>query len=222
VDAVLPLATASVQGPGTLSVDSFLGTGFIVGQPQRLITARHVVGDLNNVVGLRVQDKAWISVGFGRRYDHPYEDICVYDLVEQIPCIDWFQLSAEEQFSSGDYSAWGYPDDIFYDQHNPSLGKKALPLPDIVYSAGHLRRRVSYEIPALWGAAFCELSAVIGAGASGGPVLTKRRGRLEVIGVYIGERTMQTGTSPPRQVGYALRLAAVADWLRTLGLDVKP
>lgn len=222
VDAVLPLAAASFSNPGEFSMNRLLGTGFIVGQPQRLITASHVVTGHNNVVGMRVEGRAWLSVGLKQRNDHPSEDISVYELQEQIPCAQWFTLSAEEQYASGDYSAWGYPEDIFHDRMDVASDGRVKPLPDIIYSAGHIRRRVSYPIPVLRGSAFYELSTVVGAGASGGPVLTGRRGRLEVIGVYIGERTMQTGSTPPRQIGYALRLAAVSDWLRGLGLPVVP
>lgn len=221
-DVVIPLAAASPTKPKEASIDRLLGTGFIVGQPQRLITARHVVGKLDNVVGMRVEDGAWTGVGLTQRYDHPSEDISVYDLQEQVPGPEWFFLSAEEQNSSGNYSAWGYPEDLFYDHLERDAEGRVRPLPDLIYSAGHIRRRVSYSVPKLIGSAFYELSNVVGGGASGGPILTTQRGRQEVIGVYVGERTMQTGELPPRQIGYALRITAVSEWLRALGLMLVP
>lgn len=93
----------------------------------------------------------------------------------------------------------------------------ALPRPDLVYSEGHVRRRLS-DIPLghLRGAAFLELSAIAGSGCSGAPVTADRPGSSpwEVVGVYVGDRRNEgEGVA----VGFATRVAALQELLASEG-----
>jgi hypothetical protein len=221
-DAVLPLALVKKLANGTVAVEQMVGTGFIIGSPQRLVTARHVADRGNHIVGVHSRDGVWITVGLHDRRDHPAEDISLYSLQAPLECADWFTFTSEEQFGSGDYAAWGYPEDVFYDHHVSGMSGPVQIHPEIVYGSGHIRRRVSQPVPSLIGTAFLELSDTLGSGASGGPVIAKGRpySGLRVIGVYVGERTTQTGDGVPRSVSYATRISSVTDWLREQGIQV--
>lgn len=221
-DAVLPLALVGVPVDGTIAIEQMVGTGFVIGSPQRLVTAKHVANRGNRIVGMHSRDGTWISVGLHDRRDHPTEDVSLYSLEAPLICADWFVFTSEEQFGAGDYATWGYPEDVFYDHHVGGRPGPAQVRPEVIYGAGHIRRRVSQPMPGLIGTAFLELSDILGSGASGGPVIAKGRAYsgLRVIGIYVGERTMQTGSGVPRSVSYATRISSIADWLRVQGVQV--
>lgn len=221
-DAVLPLALVGMPTNGTIAIEQMVGTGFVIGSPQRLVTAKHVANRGDRIVGMHSRDGAWISVGLQDRRDHPTEDVSLYSLEAPLGCADWFVFTSEKQFGAGDYAAWGYPEDVFYDHCVSSVPGRAQVRPEVIYGAGHIRRRVSQPMPGLIGAAFLELSDTLGSGASGGPVIAKGRpySGLRVIGVYVGERTTQTGGGAPRSVSYATRISSIADWLREQGIQV--
>lgn len=100
-----------------------------------------------------------------------------------------------------------------------------MPRPDLTYSEGHVRRRLSnIPLPAIKGSSFLELSQVAGAGCSGSPVIfnSPYAGQpLQLVGVYVGERLDEYSTS----VGYATRLDELLNWApgllgRTLGEEL--
>ena len=222
IDAVLPLALVGMPTNKTIAVEQMVGTGFIIGSPQRLVTAKHVADRGNRIVGMHSRDGAWISVGLHDRRDHPTEDVSLYSLEAPLDCIDWFAFTSEEQFGAGEYAVWGYPEDAFYDHCVIGISGPAQIRPEVIYGSGHIRRRVSQPVPSLIGTAFLELSDTLGSGASGGPVIAKGRpySGLRVIGIYVGERTTQTGGGVPRSVSYATRISSIADWLREQGIQV--
>lgn len=221
-DAVLPLAIVAPPENGACAVEALIGTGFIVGNPQRLVTAKHVALLSDRIVGMHAVDGTWITVGFTDRRDHPSEDVSIYTLEPGIECKDWFTLSAEEQYATGEYAVFGYPEEVYHDAPPEGATGRVLPRPDVIYGAGVIRRRVSASIPGVIGASFLELSDTLGLGSSGGPIIAKNRGEagLRVVGVYVAERTIQMAGRQPRTVAYAVRLASITPWLREQGLQV--
>jgi hypothetical protein len=92
----------------------------------------------------------------------------------------------------------------------------ARPRPDLVYTQGYIRRRISdIPIPGIRGNGFFELSEVAGAGCSGSPVMLITSGPAWlVIGVYVGQR-IAAGDDLVR-VGYAAREDLFRDWVPDL------
>ena len=221
-DAVLPLAIVSPPENGCCAVEALVGTGFIVGNPQRLVTAKHVAILSDRIVGMHAVDGTWITVGLTDRRDHLSEDVSVYSLEQGIQCSDWFALSAEEQYASGEYAVFGYPEEMYHEASPEGGTGRVLPRPDVIYGAGVFRRRVSAPMPAVIGSSFLELSDTLGLGSSGGPVIARNRREagLRVVGVYVAERTIQMAGRQPRTVAYATRIASIAPWLREQGLEV--
>jgi len=140
---------------------------------------------------------------------HPVEDVALF----RLPADDYyspFSVVASQHYSSAEYSVWGYPED----EHHDRMAAGGL-APDLVYSAGHIRRRVSYELPSVApGRSFYELSTPAGNKCSGAPV-SELTNPWHVIGVYVGERRNDTGTLA---VGYATRTEALhAHWPALFG-----
>jgi hypothetical protein len=87
-----------------------------------------------------------------------------------------------------------------------------LQTPDLVFTSGYVRRRISRELPfsIYRGQTFYELSEVAGDGCSGGPVVkipnTLSGGAWEIMGIYIGAGEAVT------PVGYATRSDSFHSW----------
>jgi hypothetical protein len=121
------------------------------------------------------------------------------------PCTRW-------EGASGGYGLWGYPEDVYHEIVTDGIARGR---PDLIFSQGHIRRRISnVPLSSIQRSQFFELSAIAGEGCSGSPVIIWPPGATwEVIGVYCGERVSQ---SEPISVGYAVRMDAVADWVPQL------
>jgi hypothetical protein len=101
---------------------------------------------------------------------------------------------------------WGYPEAVLYDRADAGGAS-----PDLVYSEGHIRRRITRDLPGMRGRTFFELSTPAGAGCSGSPVTMRRPGmQWQVVGVYAGERRSESGDFA---VGFATRVADLDEGL---------
>ena len=207
IDYVIPLVRVESGATG-LEVKEYLGSGFIAGKNLGL-TARHVLNE-------RTQPSVGVMVNHNQRWQfrsvvgvesHPVEDVAVFTLQNLDRDLAWqsfLQPRAEPQYASLSYSLWGYPADVLYEVVQGGIAR---PRPDLVYSEGHVRRRLAdISLDSLRGRNFYELSQRAGSGFSGGPVISNRSlgpsSMWHVVGIYIGERVSNEGIS----VGYATRL----------------
>lgn len=134
---------------------------------------------------------------------------------------DWtspFVISDDWEGPGRDYQLFGYPLDAFYDDISIRYGPEQLiGRPDLIFSKGHIRRRLSCDlgIPNVKSSRFLELSTVAGEGCSGSPIFyTSTSGKWRVIGVYVGEKINDRTTS----VSYAVRAESFSGW-RPAGFD---
>jgi hypothetical protein len=143
---------------------------------------------------------------------HLTEDVAVMKLQEPIGA-SWLQLAGTWQGQTAPYRQFGYPTDVLFEVVEDG---HARPRPDLVYTQGYIRRRISgLPIPDIRGSGFFELSEVAGTGCSGSPVMLTTPGPAWlVIGVYVGQR-VAAGDDLVR-VGYAAREDMIRDWVPTL------
>ncbi len=226
VDWVFLVVTAA-QADGGVEI-RLQGTGFLLAGGDGLaITARHVARALGEEPAggmFRDDDDGWRLTSATEVETHPREDVAWLRL-ETDDHGSQLRLDPGERHQATPYMVWGYPEDVHYEMVDHSSGK-ALPRPDLIYSEGYVRRRMTgIPIDSVSGHTLFELSAVAGDGCSGGPVIWKRPGLpgpWQVIGVYIGQRTNYLADDPNRRrstadvaVGYATRVAG-DDWFTEL------
>lgn len=213
ISYVIPLVLTSRGDSGDWRLEEIAGTGFLVAEGRGLgVTARHIAHNLERGTAAAVfaqADGTWRAVQILKFEQHPVEDVALF----RLPADDYyspFSVVASQHYSSAEYSVWGYPED----EHHDRMAAGGL-APDLVYSAGHIRRRVSYELPSVApGRSFYELSTPAGNKCSGAPV-SELTNPWHVIGVYVGERRNDTGTLA---VGYATRTEALhAHWPALFG-----
>jgi Trypsin-like peptidase domain len=213
ISYVIPLVLTSRGDSGDWRLEEIAGTGFLVAEGRGLgVTARHIAHNLERGTAAAVfaqADGTWRAVQILKFEQHPVEDVALF----RLPADDYyspFSVVASQHYSSAEYSVWGYPED----EHHDRMAAGGL-APDLVYSAGHIRRRVSYELPSVApGRSFYELSTPAGHKCSGAPV-SELTNPWHVIGVYVGERRNDTGTLA---VGYATRTEALhAHWPALFG-----
>ncbi|MBW3662696.1 MAG: serine protease [Actinobacteria bacterium] len=205
-DWVVPIG--AIRADNEHATFEFRGTGFALEGEARMITAAHVVHGLTaqELGFLTVREGAWTVNEILHVQTHPEEDIAKLDLVGPLagsPLVanpDW-------QGSAMPYTMWGYPMDAQYDIVVDGL---AHPRPDLVFTAGHVRRRVSHPVEEVTGQRLLELGTAAGRGCSGSPVL--RDPGWQVVGVYISERHNE---AEGIRVGYAVRMADVIEWVST-------
>lgn len=227
-DYVLPLMVGvfDVNGQHTFRAETVMGTGFLIAGGDGLgITARHValglttsapIPDLRGPVPT-AELRAPIVAFFGDDQrslrsspilaiePHPTEDVALFRLAPG-EYASPYMITATHHNASAEYSLWGYPDEVRHDLFGE--GRMDLNVP-LVYSAGHVRRRFTTEIPIkdIPGRSFYELSNPAGSCCSGAPV-SLRRDPWRVVGVYVGERRNEAGTFA---VGYATRADVIAE-----------
>lgn len=208
-DFVFPLfdSTRSAEG---LAITRFLGSGFFVGSQNLAMTARHVLAGAEEPVAGLVRGASWEAFSVLETADHPTEDVTIFRLQPPSSTNAWKSISrasAEWVGSSAPYMLWGYPLDAATELVENGFVQLR---PDLVYSEGHVRRRLSrVPLPGIRGNHFLELSTVAGAGFSGSPVYLRRPAeRWDLIGVYVGEKV----TEGHGGVGYAVRLSELSDW----------
>ena len=213
ISYVIPLVLTIRGDSGDWRLEEIAGTGFLVAEGRGLgVTARHIAHNLERGTAAAVfaqADGTWRAVQILKFEQHPVEDVALF----RLPADDYyspFSVVASQHYSSAEYSVWGYPED----EHHDRMAAGGL-APDLVYSAGHIRRRVSYELPSVApGRSFYELSTPAGNKCSGAPV-SELTNPWHVIGVYVGERRNDTGTLA---VGYATRTEALhAHWPALFG-----
>lgn len=193
-------------------ITEFLGTGFFIGSRGYGLTARHVLAQAKTVaIVMPTSDQGWRLFAVKEEDSHPSEDISVIRI--QPPEFGhWrsiFSLPSAWAGSGLSYLLFGYPDSAMREVVDNGM---ALFRPDLIYSEGHIRRRLTdLPLPAIKGTRFLELSQVAGAGCSGSPVFNSAsagRAAWQLIGIYVGERLDSDSTS----VGYAVRLDDLRDW----------
>jgi hypothetical protein len=213
-DVVFPLFRASRTTEG-IKVDSFEGTGFLIGSRGFALTAGHVAKRLSTdsaVAAFVVPDGGWYGFSIIAAELHPTEDVAVIRLDRNLsgqPWHSWMLPVVRWEGASRNYGLFGYPEDVY---HEVVVDGIARGRPDLVFSQGHIRRRLT-DIPLdnIKGCNFFELSQIAGSGCSGSPILCWPPGSVwEVIGIYCGERA---SLSNPASVGYAVRLDALAEWI---------
>ena len=103
---------------------------------------------------------------------------------------------------------------------------RVLGRPDLIYSFGHIRRRVSFSLPGIKGNCFYELSQPVGAGCSGSPIFKSVNGIWEVVGIYIADKSINVPFSAynenlvwemqmielPGVLAYAVRMDDLSQW----------
>lgn len=217
-DVVFPFFLVSRTQDSGVKADSFQGTGFLIGSRGFALTAGHVAQVIRGVpavAGFVGTSGGWYGFTVREVEVHPTEDIAVVLLDKNPsgqPWHSWMQPCARWDGSSREYSLWGYPEDVYYEVTVDGIARGR---PDLVYSRGHIRRRLSnIPLPGIKGKHFFELSTVAGPGCSGSPVIALPSGPgWEVIGIYCGDRSSRSSSdSIPTSVGYAVRMDAVAGW----------
>ncbi|GAB3686669.1 hypothetical protein GCM10027597_38860 [Saccharopolyspora tripterygii] len=217
---VVPVVNVEVRCD-ELSYKSLAGTAFLLAEPEGIaLTARHVAEQIKigEVAVLFIRESGWQAAAVTSIELHPTEDVAALRL-EDGSYPSPFTLSRIQEYASCQYMLWGYPDAVL---HEIVVDGRAFPRPSLVYSEGHIRRRltdVPLERPE--GHRFYELSAVAGAGCSGSPITDRRPGfQWGVVGIYVGERRSDSGDL---SVGYATRLAEIDEgapswWSRLFGI----
>ena len=205
-DYVFPLCIVEKKDNGN-EFKRFLGSGFLIGSNSFAITAAHVFDGVDgDICAMFVnENNNWLSFDVSRPEIHPVEDIAVVKInCPNLQSIFCFNNAFETQ--SLEYKQFTYPDDMMYELEE--LGR-ATGRPDMIYLQGYIRRRTNHPIPNMRGQCLFELSQVGGTGCSGSPLFKVDPPRnWRVVGVYVGERLNDRGTS----VSYAVREDVVRDW----------
>ena len=217
-DIVVPVFVAR-WNDSTFDYKSSHGTAFLIGKRGFAITAAHVIEQVSDedgegVLGFIDDDNSWIGGRIIEYEKHPSEDIAILKLDGRKPRQSWLVLSGNSRFQSCKYDCWGYPIDIA--EFSRKFGEEQLESPDLIYTHGYVRRRISKPFPfSLYrGSSFYELSEDGGSGCSGAPVIDVTsigKGSWDVFGVYIGHATIGEC-----EASYAVRSDAICDWHPTI------
>ncbi len=205
-DYVFPLCIGR-QESDEIKFERFLGSGFLIGSNAFAITAGHVIDNIkDSIFAMFVgENNKWYAFKITKSEIHPHEDVAILKL-ENSALKSIFCLNNALETQSCEYKQFAYPDDMMYELNDAG---KAIGRPDMIYLQGYIRRRTNHPIPSIRGTSLFELSHVGGTGCSGSPIfkITPTK-QLRVIGVYVGERLNDRGTS----VSYAVREDAIRAW----------
>jgi hypothetical protein len=206
-DVVLPVVTTTPDGDG-LALQHFLGSGFLIGPRGYALTAAHIIPpEADGLAVLTASGAEWRAHVVEGCEAHPTQDVAVLKVVEPLTP-SRISVAGAWEGQSLPYRSWGYPESVMYEIVDNGVAR---PRPDLVYTQGYIRRRVSWSLSALVGSQFFELSEAAGGGCSGGPVLRMDAGdRWLLVGVYVGQR--ETEGAEPVRVGYAAREESFRDW----------
>ena len=220
INLVMPIIEVEFSH-AVMSYKRLLGTGFVLDQGNRFVTAKHVVQGAATFVAFETVDRRFVSVDLRMIATHPKEDFAVFELNPPRPG-SGLKLDSTPQNSSLKYDMWGYPEDFLFESDQRGAHGAILPRPELIYTAGYIRRRVSHSLLGLPGNCFYELSSIAGSGSSGGPIIEINRSTLHwhIFGIYIGERTIEVANRPPREIAYAARIDADVDFFRDNGCEV--
>jgi len=233
-DLVFPIILAEETGRNEIKMVSFLGTGFLFGSQGYALTAAHVIDfkteEQQQIVGLFIDKKTnkWAAFNAEICDIHPIEDIALLKIKGKHPQDTGICISFEKMFSSFEYKLFGYPNaNLLEDVDSRDHFGKVLGRPDLIYSAGHIRRRISFSLPSIKGRCFYELSQPVGAGCSGSPVFKIQDGAWNVVGVYVADKTecvsfrtynknldwvIET-IEMPGALSYAVRMDDLSEWI---------
>ncbi|NVM75943.1 hypothetical protein FHW83_001730 [Duganella sp. SG902] len=191
------------------------GTTFSIGKRGFAITAAHVIDQIADdgggaAVGAVSAAGVWVPIRILESEKHPTEDVGILRLAS-IPHPSWLVISHTSENQSCTYDCWGYP--IAIAELSSKYEEDGLDNPDLVYTHGYIRRRISRSLPmsVYRGVAFYEISDIAGDGCSGGPVIKKKSvggATWDILGIYIGA-SQASGI----EVAYATRADAFADWV---------
>jgi S1-C subfamily serine protease len=204
-DSVFPLVEVAPEDDGTAAFVRLLGTGFLLGAHGFALTAAHVLRDVPTSAFFVDEEGRWRGFPVTRHEVHPSEDVAVLQIAGG-PWGSILTLGHTVVQATFPYFAWGYPDDVLWEVVEQG---RAQPRPDLVFTAGYVRRRVrDLHLPKIKGSLLAELTTPAGSGCSGAPVLARPGPDLwEVVGLYLGERR-----SDDVQVGYAVLTDVFRDW----------
>jgi V8-like Glu-specific endopeptidase len=218
VDYIFPLIRATVEN-NTVIESELIGTGFLIGENGYALTAAHVIEQLtediqtnNMVLALFLVKGKWTTVVIDSYEKHSSEDVGIIKLVD-FKRKSFLRITDSIENASAEYNCWGYPHEVANELKK--LDENAAQRPDLIYTQGYVRRRISNELyPTMIfrGKQFYELSETVGGGNSGAPlILRKSLGREHwlVFGVYIGEKSNGN-------ISYGVRAEAFAHWTPTI------
>lgn len=209
-DFVFPIAMAQ-KSEQEYMLKLFLGSGFLFGNKGFALTASHVIEKYANELLITMfvgKDNKWYVFEVLNNESHPKEDIAILK-INGGPWKSPFRMRNKWEGSSARYQMFGYPEDAVYDIVDSS-SSKVTPRPDLVYTEGYIRRRISFNpgIPNVKGDNFFEVSEIAGRGCSGSPLYINNNRVWDVIGIYVGEKVNDRGTS----VSYAVREDVFRSW----------
>lgn len=188
------------------------GTGFFIGKNGLGLTVAHIFNQIDQEIQVNqkaaimmvAEDLQWQVFDIIQINRHETEDVAIFKTVNTNQIYDsFFKLDTEFRQATTEYNAWGYPHAITKQTTYLADGN---PLPDLTYTAGYIRRRVSRELPSVQftGSKFFELSEMVSEGYSGSPVHLK--GKPEnTLGIY-------AGICDEARAGYAVRSESFLDW----------
>ncbi|MCG7394350.1 serine protease [Microvirga sp. ACRRW] len=214
-DVIVPIAEVELQHD-ELAYKRLCGTGFVIGRSKYLLTAAHVLENVEFAVGMKTKEGNWFSIEIEIAAQHPSEDIVICAIKDDQFFESWLRLDGNHYHQACEYHIFGYPDDVLYEADQRGIDGRILQRPDLIYTKGYIRRRFSSKLPGLRGQSFFELSDPAGAGCSGAPLVMGFDTPWRVAGIYVGERTTEQAGRALRERGYALRIEAVTDWLRAI------
>ena len=212
---------------------SFLGSGFLIGSRGYALSASHVVQVLvppeHAIVGLfaNTTTNKWSIFNADTCEHHATEDVALLKMRSDAWEGFGLKISFAKQFASLQYRLFGYPSANLYENVNDTDSSGAvLGRPDLIFSAGHVRRRVSFALPAVRGTSFYELSQPVGPGCSGSPIIWQIGTEWVVIGIYVADKTVHVPfetfdkelnvvirtVEVPGALAYAVRMDALVGW----------
>jgi S1-C subfamily serine protease len=213
VDNVFPLVRATKKDKIYSDIE-LIGTGFFIAEHGYALTAAHVIDQLyenqsqNGVaIALFTDGYYWSVFEVISSEKHTSEDVGLIKIEGNWPK-PIFKLDFRPHTAASEYACFGYPKIVAKEIQNIKQGNPQWP--DLIYTQGYIRRRISrvLESSMYKGDQFYELSEVVGAGNSGGPVILKSSlNTLEqnVIAVYIGEKMSLN-------ISYAVRMEGLINW----------
>lgn len=239
-DFVFPIILAEKVGENEIRMVSFLGTGFLFGSEGFALTAAHVmdvqIKENQAVVGMFVDSSTntWKLFNADTCDIHPAEDVALLKMRGDRWKETRIRISFEMQFSSFEYKLFGYPNaNLLEDVDSRDALDRVLGRPDLIYSAGHIRRRVSFSLPCIKGRCFYELSQPVGAGCSGSPIFKTENGIWHVVGIYVADKIESVSFKTynrnldwvietiemPGSLSYAVRMDDLSEWVpKVLGV----
>jgi hypothetical protein len=226
-DHIFPLVKVKITESKYIEGLDLIGTGFLIGSRGHGLTAAHVIEQCFNELEKNEAVVAifwnmfseFVAFQVTAHEKHPTEDVGILKLSHD----DFYsilEISDTYQNASCEYTCWGYPKEIA--EEIKKLYKDAHQQPDLIYTQGYIRRRITRELfPTMIfrGTQFYELSEQVGEGNSGGPVIWRKSvgsHKWQIIGIDIGEK--EEG-----KISYAVRADAFFGWRPTLlkGITVR-